>query len=154
MASKWFRTVSCYEYVVAVYKNLTKEEANADFWLQDQTKPKVVKIVLFECIEEYASQIVDMNQGCKVMFDERKPDELKLMYEVFLRVDHTLTHIIKRMEPFIIAEGEKIVLNAELQKQPLNLVQKLLALKNEVDDLIAGSFQNDMRFQKARDQSF
>ena len=80
------------------------------------------------------------------MFDERKPDELKLMFEVFLRVEHTLTHIIKKMEPFIIAEGEKIVLNEELRKKPLELVQKLLALKNEVDDLIAGSFQNDMRF--------
>lgn len=45
------------------------------------------------------------------MFDERKPEELKLMYDVFLRVEHTLTHIIKKMEPFIIAEGEKIVLN-------------------------------------------
>ena len=80
------------------------------------------------------------------MFDERKPEELKLMYEVFLRVEHTLTHIIKKMTPFIEAEGEKIVLNVELQKKPLELVQKLLALKNEVDDLIAGSFQNDMRF--------
>lgn len=30
----------------------------------------------------------------------------------------------------------------------------MLVQKNDIDDLIAGSFQNDMRFQKARDQSF
>lgn len=111
MASKWFKTVSCYEYVLNVHKNLTKEESNADFWLQDQTKPMVVKIVLDEAIVAYAPQIVEMNQGCSVMFNERKPEELKLIYEVFLRVDKTLTYIIKKMEPFIIAEGEKIVLN-------------------------------------------
>jgi len=58
------------------------------------------------------------------------------------------------MEPYIIAEGEKIVLNAELQKKPLELVQKLLDFKDEMDELIEGSFSNDMRFQKARDQSF
>jgi hypothetical protein len=56
------------------------------------------------------------------MFDDRKPDELKLCYDVFLRVEHTLTHIIKRMEPFIISEGEKIVLNEDLRKKPLELV--------------------------------
>lgn len=140
MASKWFKTVSCYEYVLNVHKNLTKEESNADFWLQDQTKPMVVKIVLDEAIVAYAPQIVEMNQGCSVMFNERKPEELKLIYEVFLRVDKTLTYIIKKMEPFIIAEGEKIVLNQELQKKPLELVQQLLALKNEMDELIAGSF--------------
>ena len=95
-----------------------------------------------------------MNQGCDVMFNERKPEELKLMFEVFLRVDHTLIHIIRKMEPYIIAEGDKIVLNQDLQKKPSELVSKMLAMKNEIDDLIAGSFQNDMRFQKARDQSF
>ena len=30
----------------------------------------------------------------------------------------------------------------------------MLAFKSEIDDMIASSFQNDMRFQKARDQSF
>lgn len=34
------------------------------------------------------------------------------------------------------------------------MVSKMLVQKNDIDDLIAGSFQNDMRFQKARDQSF
>jgi len=55
-----------------------------------------------------------MSQGCSVMFEERHPEELKLVYDVFLQVDHTLTHIIKKMEPFIIEEGAKIVQNAEL----------------------------------------
>lgn len=33
MAQKWFKTVSCYEYVLDVYKHLVKEESNADYWL-------------------------------------------------------------------------------------------------------------------------
>ena len=34
------------------------------------------------------------------------------------------------------------------------MVQKLLELKSDVDSLIADSFNNDMKFQKARDQDF
>ena len=48
------------------------------------------------------------------MFEERKPDELKLLYDVYIRVEETLTCIIKKMDPFIIQEGEKLVLSAEL----------------------------------------
>ena len=88
------------------------------------------------------------------MFDERKGSELKLIYDVFIRVEETLKFIIQKMDPFIQKEGEKIVLSADLQKKPLEMVRKMLALKTEIDDLIADSFQNDMRFQKARDQAF
>lgn len=88
------------------------------------------------------------------MFDDRKGHELKLIYDVFYRVEETLKYIIQKMDPFIVKEGEKIVLSADLQKKPLEMVRKMLALKSEIDEMISNSFQNDMRFQKARDQSF
>lgn len=45
-AGLWFAELNCYEYVEKVNNHLHQEEANADFYLQEQTKPKIINIVL------------------------------------------------------------------------------------------------------------
>jgi hypothetical protein len=110
--------------------------------------------VLTEAVENFAKDITEMTQGCEEMFNGWRKDELKLVYEVFNRVDVTLKFIIDKMDPFIQKEGEKIVLSEALKDKPLDMTQKMLGLKSQIDDLIAVSFKNDMRFQKARDQAF
>ena len=106
----------------------------------------ILKIVLAESVETFAKEITEMDQGCEVMFNERKKDELKLLYTVFNRVDTTLKFIIDKMDPYIQKEGEKIVLSTDLKAKPLEMVEKLLEFKNDIDELIAASFDNDMRF--------
>jgi hypothetical protein len=95
-----------------------------------------------------------MTQGCEEMFNGWRKDELKLVYEVFNRVEVTIKFIIDKMDLFIQKEGEKIVLSEALKDKPLEMTQKILQLKAQIDDLIAVSFKNNMRFQKARDQAF
>ena len=95
-----------------------------------------------------------MKQGCEEMFNDWRKDELKLVFEVFSRVEVTIKFIIDKMDSFIKKEGEKIVLSELLKDKPLEMTEKLLQLKTQIDDLIAVSFNNDMRFQKARDQAF
>ena len=88
------------------------------------------------------------------MFNERKTDQLTKMYQVFSRVEKTLSHIIEEMNPYIIQEGSKIVMNEENQKDPNKFTELLLDFKEQMDNLIQTSFQNDLKFQKARDLSF
>lgn len=88
------------------------------------------------------------------MFNERKIDHLALMYNVFSGVPSTLKFIISKMNPYIMKEGTKIVKNDENLSQPIKFTQKLLEFKLEMDQLIERAFQNDMKFQKARDLSF
>lgn len=95
-----------------------------------------------------------MEMGCTYMFDNRKIDQLSLMYSVFLRVETTLKFMIQKMDPFIMQEGHKIIKNEELCKEPIKFTTKLLELKEEIDTIIAQAFNNDMRFQKARDIAF
>ena len=95
-----------------------------------------------------------MTQGCEEMFNGWRKDELKLVYKVFNRVKGTIKFIIDKMDPFIHNEGKKIVLSEALKDKPLEMKQKMLQLKAQIDDLIAVSFKNDMRFQKVRDQAF
>lgn len=153
-AQQWFSTLTCHEYVEKINSHLKQEETNADFYLQEQTKPKIINIVLTECIDCKAEDLTNMEMGCTYMFDNRKIDQLKLMYDVFLRVDTTLKFVIQKMDPFIMQEGKKIITNEELRKDPIKFTIKLLDLKAEMDQIISQAFNNDMRFQKARDVAF
>ena len=87
-----------------------------------------------------------MEMGCAYMFDNRKIEQLKLMYDVFLRVETTLKFVIAKMDPFIMQEGKKIISNEELRKDPIKFTVKLLELKAEMDQIISQAFNNDMRF--------
>lgn len=96
-----------------VHDHLQKEETNADFYLQEQTKPKIINIVLTQCVERKAEDLTNMEMGCTYMFNGRKIDQLSLMYTVFLKVDTTLKFMIAKMDPFIMEEGRKIIKNEE-----------------------------------------
>ncbi len=85
------------------------------------------------------------------MFNEKKIDQLRIMYNIFSRVESTLEYIIEIMNQYIMQEEAKITSNLEILNDPLLLTQKILDLKDEIDNIIASSFQNDMKFQKARD---
>jgi hypothetical protein len=69
---------------------------------------------LAETIENWAEQLTKLDLGCKYMFENRKVDQLGIMYKLFVRVDHTLKYIITQMDPFLMAEGRKITKNEEL----------------------------------------
>ena len=48
------------------------------------------------------------------MFENRKVEQLGIMYKLFARVEHTLKFIITQMDPFLMMEGRKITKNEEL----------------------------------------
>ena len=73
-AQLWYNTLSCHEYIVKVSEHLQKEETNADFYLQEQTKPKIINIVLTQCVENKAEDLSNMEMGCEYMFNNRKLD--------------------------------------------------------------------------------
>lgn len=129
----WYSSLQTHEYIETVSRHLGKEEVNADFYLQEQTKPKIINIVLTQCVENKAEDLSDMEMGCTYMFDNRKMDQLSLMYKVFLRVETTLKYMIAKMDPFIMQEGRKIIKNEELTKDPIKFTIKLLELKAEMD---------------------
>lgn len=48
-----------------------------------------------------------------MMFNEKKVDQLTMMYRVFSRSESTLKYIINCMNPYIMHEGSLIVTNEE-----------------------------------------
>ena len=86
--------MSCFEYIKKVSEHLKKEEDNADYFLQHDTKDRILKIVLKVAVEDKAEVLTQKESGCEYMFNERKVDELTMMYNVFFRVEWTLKFII------------------------------------------------------------
>lgn len=105
--------MGCNEYIVKISEHIRKEEDNADFFFQSETKAKILEITLKEAVENRAEELTLKDTGCKYMFNEKKTEELTIMYKVFNRVEHTLKHIINSMNPYIMAEGTKIVSNVQ-----------------------------------------
>ena len=50
----WLSEYNCVEYLEAVERALNKEETNAAYWLEDETKPKMLSIVERALIENNA----------------------------------------------------------------------------------------------------
>lgn len=81
----WDSSRNCPEYLREVDLALTKEEENADFWLQPETKAKILKRIENELISRKAEVIVEKDTGCDYMFTHSRLQELGLMYKIFKR---------------------------------------------------------------------
>lgn len=70
----WSSTMSASEYIQKISFHLKKEEDNADYFLQEQSKSKVVDILLKEAVEKQAETLTQKDTGCQYMFTENKID--------------------------------------------------------------------------------
>lgn len=150
----WNQDCNCPEYLMKVKNALANEENNADYWLQPETKTKMLQIVERELVTTQAEAVARKDTGCVFMFNQKNLEELKLLYEIFSRDPETFDLIIMQMNPYIIERGKKIVLDEENIKDPYLFTSKLLDFKAEMDEMISYSFSNQMKFQRARDNSF
>jgi len=53
-ANQWNAQMNCPEYLAKVNKHLINEENNADYWLQPETKPKMLQKVEYEVVTKPA----------------------------------------------------------------------------------------------------
>ena len=105
----WLLNLNCPEYLKEAEDNLKLEEERANYFLQSDTKKKLLGTIEAEIIEKQAQRLVDMTTGCDKMFSDKKLNELALMFRLFKRVESTLKFMITKMAPYIEQRGEKIV---------------------------------------------
>lgn len=104
-AAGWMSNCNCPEYLREVDNHLRKEEERADYYLQPETKDRLLNVIHKQIIEHQAQHLVDKDTGCDSMFKHKKQEELELMYRIFLRVDSTIKFIINKMNPYIEERG-------------------------------------------------
>lgn len=64
----WMGRLNCPEYLAECEKHLLKEEERADYFMQPETKPKLLLTIQTEIIEKQAANLVDKDTGCDQMF--------------------------------------------------------------------------------------
>ena len=88
------------------------------------------------------------------MIENGRSDELKLLYKCFSREESNLSRVIHCLNDYIEQHGGKIISDEALLKEPCEFTQKLLDFKHDVDTLISYAFNNNIKFEKGRDNSF
>lgn len=105
--------MNCPEYLTLIDQCITNEEANADFWLEPESKVKCMDIVDRNAITRQAESVLDKETGCDFMFEHSKLEELQLCCKLCKRDEpsggNSLRHIINKMNPYIVRRGEKII---------------------------------------------
>ena len=56
--------LNCPEYLREAEKHLLKEEERANYYLQPETKSKLLSVIQTEIVEKHAQNLVDKDTGC------------------------------------------------------------------------------------------
>lgn len=64
----WISSLNCPEYLQIVESNLLKEEERADYFLQPETKSKLISVCEKQLVEQHAEILVSKDTGCDSMF--------------------------------------------------------------------------------------
>ena len=83
-----------------------------------------------------------------------KYDDLGRMYKLFFWVPSGFSIMRDVVTSYIQNTGKQLVTNPERLKDPINLVQRPLDLKDKYDKIINLAFYNDKTFQNALNSTF
>jgi len=154
-AEEWMQNCSCPEYVEQALISLRREEEKVLNFLDKETCPKLLDALEIVLIEDKAQALTEKERtGVNDMFKGNRYEELRKLYTLFLRKEKTLCCIYDKMKPYIEERGKAVVNNSEVLTDPVLFVNKLLALKKEMDIMVHESFQNHQLFMQTRDRAF
>lgn len=124
-------------------------------YLDARSLDKIISVVEKQMIESHMHRLVHMeNSGLVNMLVNNKYDDLRRMYKLFFRVPSGLSIMRDVMTSYIQDTGKQLVTNLERLKDPINLVQRLLDLKDKYEKIISLAFYKDKTFQNALNSSF
>ena len=155
LATHWISIYNAPEYLKEIDGLFNQEEQNADYWLPNESKKAVIRILARELVSKRAESVIEKESGALYMFQNNRLKELKLMYNVFKRDDSLLEFVIEKMGPYIEFRGEAITSDNQIMNDPVAFTKKLIELRTEIDLMLRESFDaNNVLFQRCRDNSF
>lgn len=148
----WMAAYSCPVFLQEIQRRLEDEESRLSRYLDSSSEKDLKAVVQGELILQTAKELVEMTTGAHSMFVNKRYEELKLMYRIFRREPSMLPHIISVMEPYIEQRCSAIVEDQQMIDNPPTYTERVLELKNEVDNMVATCFESDTGFQKGRNK--
>jgi cullin 1 len=89
----WMAECSCARFLEEVQRRLDDEERRINQYLDRASEAELKTTCQRELILNTAKQLVEMETGCKAMFQNQKYSELTLMYKLFRREPTMLPHV-------------------------------------------------------------
>ncbi|KAI9206906.1 Cullin family-domain-containing protein [Polychytrium aggregatum] len=109
-------------------------------YLDEATRRTLIAVPESELIEKYAQLIVD--KGFDQLMEKRRHDDLKLMYQLLVRVDG-LECLKRNFSNYIRSYGTAIISDPSKDTE---MVQSLIKYKSEIDDVLSYAFESNDAF--------
>ena len=93
-----------------------------------------------------------MSTGLKAMLQQKRDSEMSLMYSLFSREHETIPYMTGELEPYIEHRTTAIVEDQAKIEDSSAYIESLLALKQELDEMVSTCFKNDAAFQRSRNR--
>lgn len=148
----WLAEYSCPLFLQEVKRRIEDEEQRLMLYLDSSTEPELRTVTQRELILNTGATLVSMDTGCQSMFKDRRYMDLTLMFKLFRREPTMLSYMTDVLEPYTVQRCEAVVNDQALIDEPHAYVEQVLALKNELDEMVSTCFDNEATFQKARNK--
>ena len=145
-------------YVSKATKRLEEERERATaLALPATTEAPLQNIVETELIERHARTLVDMdNSGFAALLkDDTKLEEMREMYDLFIRVPSSVENLRDALAERIKADGRKLVEDQQKgSSDPPAFVRGVLAMRERYERIVQVSFRGEKKTQKRMRESF
>lgn len=140
-AKLFLSETTCSDYLRKAHKRIQEERMRVDAYLESRTEAKVRKVAEDELISKYMTQLVDMeNSGLIWMLRNDKVHDLRLMYSLFKDIEKGEETLRGKLKGEVLARGTDLVQDSENVRDPVVLINSILALKEKYDKILNVAF--------------
>jgi cullin 3 len=148
---------SCPDYFKKVEVRISEEMARVRNYLHASTRQKLQHIIESELISAHAIFLVESNDsGFRALLkqSEEKMDDLKRIYNLFIRVPTTLNLLREALHEHARAAGHMLVNDEAKAKEPVEFLRGLLDLRKKYDSVVRNAFRGESLAQKKLKEAF
>mmetsp|Transcript_13691 Transcript_13691/g.33492 ORF Transcript_13691/g.33492 Transcript_13691/m.33492 type:complete len:746 (+) Transcript_13691:154-2391(+) len=161
-ASKWLRDDSCSTYLKKCEGALNAETARVKAYLHKSTLEPLINRCFTELLEKNQEALLSKKSGIYYLLEEKQNEDLKRMYDLYVRYPKTLPAIGAMFRKQVQKEGKTIVKRSndgkeskgQQQDEKHVLVTSLITLHRHYDTVVKQCFGHHQVFQKALKTAF
>ena len=146
------------DYVRKATARLKEETDRAHILgLPATTEGPLTTIMQTELIERHAKALVEMETSgfAAMLQDESKLEEMRCLYDLFVRVPSSVDHLRDALAARIKIDGGKLIRDQETgNSDPPSFIRGVLRMKAKFDSIVKYSFRDENRAQKRMKESF
>mmetsp|Transcript_12084 Transcript_12084/g.34989 ORF Transcript_12084/g.34989 Transcript_12084/m.34989 type:complete len:772 (+) Transcript_12084:120-2435(+) len=146
------------DYVSKASKRLEEEKDRAlALALPITTEGPLQRIMETELIERHGRTLVEMeNSGfATLLTDDTKLEEMKSMYDLFVRVPSSVDHLREALAERIKLDGKKLISDQEKgAADPPAFVRGVLSMRERYERIVGTSFRGEKKSKKRMRESF